>query len=51
MVEFSNGLSIQYEAKSDLASELGVTIVLVKYWLHKKSATYVNYNIKSIYYI
>ena len=40
-----------FDVKQDLADIIGVSRALVKNWLHKKSKTYINYNIKEIYYI
>ena len=39
------------EINSKLSEQLGISSVLVKYWLHGKSNTYVKYGIKKINYI
>ena len=50
-VIFNDNNVITFDVKQDLADMLGVTRALIKLWLHRKSETYKNYNIKEIYYI
>lgn len=50
-VIFNDGNERIFDVKQDLADILGISRVLVKYWLHQKSKTYVKYDIKEIYYI
>lgn len=50
VVLFDDGREMNFEFKSELSSLLHISSTLIKYWLHKTSATYVNYGIKSIEY-
>lgn len=50
-VIYKNKINEEYDVKQDFADKLGISRVLIKYWLHGKSKTYINYNIENIYYI
>ena len=50
-VVFDNGDMKSYDAKQDLADELGVTRVTVRSWLHGICRGYQNRGIKSINYL
>ena len=50
-VIFDDNTETIYDVKSQLSEQLGISSVLVKYWLHGKSNTYVKYGIKKINYI
>lgn len=50
-VVFYNGQVKVYDAKKDLADELGITRAAVKFWLHGVNQGYYNHEIKSIKYV
>lgn len=50
-VLFDDGAKKTYDAKQDFASEIGVSSVSVKSWLHNECRGYKNHGIKNIGYI
>lgn len=50
-VVYNDGNLKTFEAKEDLANELGLTRGCIKHWLHKKNYGFKKYNIESIEYL